>query len=184
MFADFVPLQLACLAEHAEPIAGCLETIEALRSRGMKIGSTTGFTHEMMDVLLPEAKRRGYAPDVTIAANDVPQGRPYPYMCLRNVIDLGVSSVEACVKVDDTVAGIEEGRNAGMWTVGVVMTGNEIGLPAHELARLSQAEREDLRARGAAHLLAAGAHHVIDGIADLPALMSVIEARLGAGAHP
>ena len=80
MFAAFVPLQLSVLSQHAEPIEGCLSTVEALRHRGTKIGATTGFTAEMMAVLLPEARRRGYAPDLTVSASDVPEGRPYLLM--------------------------------------------------------------------------------------------------------
>ena len=78
MFQDFVPLQLACLADYADLIPGTLEAIEKFRRRGLKIGSTTGYMREMMDLLLAEAKKRGYEPDSTVCAADVPAGRPYP----------------------------------------------------------------------------------------------------------
>ena len=177
MFADFIPLQLAVLPDHAEPVPGCLEAVAALRARGLRLGSTTGFTRAMMDVLAPEAARRGFAPDVIVTADEVRRARPWPDMCLRNVMELGVSSVAACVKVDDTTAGIEEGLRAGMWTVGVVMTGNEIGCTEAELAAMAPDERARLRAEGYAHLRAAGAHAVIDGIAELPAVIDAFEAR-------
>jgi len=176
MFAEFVPLQLAALPDFAEPIAGCVEAVAALRARGVRVGSTTGYTRAMMDVLAPEAARRGFAPDVIVAADEVPRARPWPDMCLRNAIELGVSSVSACVKVDDTVAGIEEGLRAGMWTVGVVMTGNELGCTAADLAAMDPAERARRRAEGHAHLRAAGAHVVVDGIADLARALDEIEA--------
>ena len=92
-------------------------------------------------------------------------------------MDLGVSSVGACVKVDDTAAGIEEGLRAGMWTVGVVMTGNEVGCTAAEVAAMDPRQREQLRAAGYGRLRKAGAHEVIDGIADLPAALEILEAR-------
>ena len=76
MFAEFVPLQLDCLAQYAELIPGTLEVVAELRKRGIKIGSTTGYTREMMDLLLSEAARRGYEPDSTVCATDVPAGRP------------------------------------------------------------------------------------------------------------
>jgi phosphonoacetaldehyde hydrolase len=180
MFAEFIPLQLAVLPQHAEPIAGCLDTVAALRARGLRIGSTTGFTRAMMDVLAPQAAKRGFAPDVIVTADEVRHARPWPDMCLRNVMELGVSAVDACVKVDDTVAGIEEGLRAGMWTVGVVMTGNEIGCSEADLAALNPVDRARLRAAGYAHLRAAGAHAVIDGIADLPAVIAAFEARASA----
>ena len=184
MFAEFVPLQLACIAESADPIPGCLETVERLRARGLRIGSTTGFTGEMMAILLPEAQKRGYAPDVTVAATDVPAGRPFPFMCLKNVIDLHVTSVEACVKIDDTLTGIQEGLNAGMWSVGVAMTGNEIGLPEAELATLDPLVRAQRRAKAYERMRGAGAHYVIDGIADLLPIIDAIEKRRRQGERP
>jgi phosphonoacetaldehyde hydrolase len=179
LFAEFVPLQLAVLRDHAEPTPGCLKAVAALRARGLRLGSTTGFTRAMMDVLAPEAARRGFAPDVIVTADEVRRARPWPDMCLRNALELGVSSVAACVKVDDTPAGIEEGLRAGMWTVGVVMTGNEVGLTEAELAAMPAEERARLRAEGAAHLRVAGAHLVIDGIGELPAAIEGLEAREG-----
>lgn len=184
MFEEFTPLQVACLEERADPIDGCIETVSALRKLGLKIGSTTGFTREMMEVLLPAARKRGYAPDVTVTATDVPAGRPYPFMCLKNVIDLGVSSVEVCVKVDDTIVGIEEGLNAGMWTVGVVLTGNELGLTKDELDALDPALRDKLAERARRHMEQAGAHYVIDGVGDLLPCLADIEERMARGERP
>src|SRR6266542_686406 len=119
MFAEFVPLQLACLSDYSELIPGALDAIGEMRGRGIKIGSTTGYLAEMMDINRKDAARQGYEPDSTVCASDVPAGRPYPYMCLQNMINLQVWPVSACVKVDDTVPGVEEGLNAGMWTVGL-----------------------------------------------------------------
>ena len=180
MFAEFIPLQLAVLRDHAAPVPGCLAAVAALRARGLRVGSTTGFTRAMMDVLAPEAAHRGFAPDVIVTADEVPRARPWPDMCLRNVMELGASSVASCVKVDDTTAGIEEGLRAGMWTIGVVMTGNEIGRTETELAALRPDERERLRAAGYARLRAAGAHVVVDGIAEVP---EAIEAQFKPGSR-
>ena len=175
LFRDFVPLQLAVLRDHATPVPGCLETVAWLRARGVGIGSTTGFTRAMMDVLGPEAARRGFRPDVIVTADEVPRARPWPDMCLANARALGAASPGACVKVDDTPAGIEEGLRAGMWTVGVVMTGNELGCTLEELGALPVAERAARRTAGYAHLRAAGAHVVLDGIAELPAAIEALE---------
>lgn len=177
MFAEFVPLQIGVLRGFAEPIDGCVEVVSGLRARGVRIGSTTGYTRAMMDVLAPEAARRGFAPDVIVCADEVARARPWPDMCLQNVVDLGASSVRACVKVDDTVAGIEEGLRAGMWTVGVVMTGNELGRTAADLAAMDPAERAARRAEGYARLSAAGADVVVDGITDLPRALATIAGR-------
>lgn len=180
MFAELEPRMIATLPAFAAPVPGCLETLAALRARGVRIGSTTGYTRPMMDVLAPAAAALGFAPDLVVTSDEVSRARPHPDMCLRNVLSLGASSVDRCVKVDDTVAGIEEGLRAGMWTVGVVMTGNEVGCDAATLAAMSAADRARLRRDGYARLHAAGAHVVVDGVADLvPALDAL---PLGRGA--
>ena len=103
MFRDFVPLQLHCLADYADLIPGALEAVQEFRRRGMKIGSTTGYTGEMMALLQEEASKRGYVPDSTVCATQVPAGRPHPWMCLQNAMNLQIYPMEAFVKVGDTL---------------------------------------------------------------------------------
>jgi phosphonoacetaldehyde hydrolase len=88
--------------------------------------------------------------------------------------------LQLAVLRDHAPAGIAEGLHAGMRTVGVVMTGNEIGLSEADLARLPAEVRERRRADGYARLRAAGTHEVIDGVTELPALVDALELRLAA----
>lgn len=184
MFADFVPLQLECLSEYSDLIPGTLDVVAALRQRRIKIGSTTGYLREMMAINLRDAKRQGYEPESTVCASDVPAGRPYPYMCLQNVINLQASPVEACVKVDDTLPGIEEGLNAGMWTIGLAISGNEVGLSLAEWQALPESDRQARRDRACQRMQMCGAHYVVDTIADILPCVDDIEARLARGEHP
>lgn len=184
MFKDFIPLQLQCLAQYADLIPGTLEAVAEFRRRGLKIGSTTGYTQEMMDILQAEAKRRGYVPDSTVCATQVPAGRPHPYMRLQNAINLQTDPMEAFVKVGDTLPDIEEGLNAGMWTVGLAKTGNEIGLPEQEIAALDPETRTARLERAYKRMHQAGAHYVVDGIAEVVPLLDQIAARLAAGERP
>jgi phosphonoacetaldehyde hydrolase len=184
MFADFVPLQLACLSDYSDLIPGTLEVVAAMRARGMKIGSTTGYLRDMMEINLRDAKRQGYEPDSTVCASDVPAGRPYPYMCLQNVINLQVSPLEACVKIDDTVPGVEEGLNAGMWTIGLALSGNEIGLPLKEVQAMDPQELDQRRQRAYTRMRRAGAHYVVDSIADVMPCLDAIEERIARGERP
>ena len=184
MFADFVPLQLECLSNYSALIPGTLETVAALRSRGIKIGSTTGYLREMMEINLRDAKKQGYEPDSTVCASDVPAGRPHPHMCLQNVINLQVSPVEACVKIDDTIPGIEEGLNAGMWTIGLAVSGNEVGLALKDWTALPEAEKQLRRQRAYDRMRKGGAHYVVDTIAEMLPSIDDIEARLARGEKP
>jgi phosphonoacetaldehyde hydrolase len=184
MFEDFVPLQLACLADYADLIPGTLEAVADFRQRGLKIGSSTGYTGEMMALLLEEAKKRGYEPDVSVCATDVPAGRPYPYMCWQNAIKLQVYPAESVVKIGDTLPDIDEGLSAGMWTIGLAKTGNEIGLNEDEIAALDPEVYEARLARAYKRMQQTGAHYVVDGISDVPPILDDITARLACGERP
>jgi phosphonoacetaldehyde hydrolase len=184
LYAAFIPLQLARLGDYADLIPGTLETVAACRRRGMLIGSTTGYSGAMMEVLLPEARQRGYVPDTCVCPDSVPAGRPHPWMCLQNAIDLQVYPLAAIVKVGDTLPDIEEGLNAGMWTIGVVLSGNEIGLTAAELAALEPSVRAERFTQVADRMRRTGAHYVAATIADVPPILDEIERRLRRGEQP
>jgi phosphonoacetaldehyde hydrolase len=184
MFEAFVPLQLECLSTYSELIPGALETVAALRRRGIRIGSTTGYTTEMTAINLRDAERQGYKPDSTVSASEMPAGRPYPFMCLQNAINLQVDCVAACVKVDDTIPGVEEGLNAGMWSVGLAVSGNEVGLSLADWQALPADEQKLKRERAYRRMLQSGAHYVVDTIADLLPCIEDIEARLRRGERP
>jgi phosphonoacetaldehyde hydrolase len=86
--------------------------------------------------------------------------------------------------VDDTTVGVEEGLNAGMWTIGVAKSGNLVGLSEQEFDRLSAAEQQTRLTTAYHKLYAAGAHTVIDSVADLPSALDGISRRLGEGVVP
>lgn len=184
MFEDFIPRQLACITKHADIIPGTLETVAEFRKRGMKVGSTTGYNREMMNLVMPEAKAGGYEPDCVVCASEVPQGRPYPWMVFENAKQLGIYPMEAIVKIGDTVSDISEGLNAGNWTIGVAVAGNEMGLPEREVAKLSNADRQSRTERAYQRLYLGGAHYVVDSVADVIPCLDDIERRLQAGERP
>lgn len=184
LFEEFVPLQIEAIRKHADLIPGTLECVAALRERGIRIGSTTGYNDAMMAALIPEAARAGYRPDAIVCVSDVPEGRPAPWMALEAAKRLGVYPLSAVVKVGDTPADVAEGLNAGMWTIAVVEHGNEVGLSLSELAALDSAQRDARLARARERLRAAGAHDIAETIADVPGIVNTINARLTRGERP
>jgi phosphonoacetaldehyde hydrolase len=184
MFAEFVPLQLACLADYAELIPGALDAVSAFRARGLKIGSTTGYLIDMTQILIEEASKRGYSPDVSVCAEEAPPGRPEPWMCLENARRLRVFPVHSIVKIGDTLPDIEEGLHAGMWTIGLAKTGNEMGLQEKDIAALPTDDYKKRLRRAYERLNATGAHYVVDSIADCPPLLDDIDARIARGERP
>ena len=179
VYEAFLPIQRQLLADYANLIPGCVESIQYCRDRGMKIGSSTGYTRELMEILMPLAAEQGYEPDAMVCASDMSEGRPAPWMCFENARRLGVYPPEAIVKVDDTIVGIEAGLNAGMWTVGVAASGNLVGLSLQGYSELDSVEQERLTASARQQLLQSGAHIVIDSIAELPNAIEQIEGMRG-----
>jgi phosphonoacetaldehyde hydrolase len=180
----FVPLNEAVVTDYADLIPGALETFEACRKRGLKVGSTTGYVRSIMERLVPIAAARGYSPDNLVCAGDLADGRPGPLMMYRTFADLGVAPPYTVVKVDDTEPGILEGKASGTWTVGLSISGNMVGLSRAEWTALDPAEQARLRARAEAKHNALDVDYVIDSVADLMPVLENIEARLSRGGRP
>ena len=185
IYNTFMPLQKAKVADRAMPIAGVLPVIARLKQQGIKIGSCSGYPRQVMDVLEVAAAEYGYQPDHSVGSDELTAGsRPGPWMALENVNALGIQGVANCVKVDDSAPGIAEGLNAGMWTVGVALSGNAVGLTEQEWAACSNDEQAVLTRQAYQHLYQAGAHFVIDSLADIEPVLMQIEARLARGERP
>jgi phosphonoacetaldehyde hydrolase len=184
LFADFIPRQMACLVECSTVISGVPRAVEDLRARGLKIGSTTGYTRPLMEVLLPHAARQGYVADCVLCPDDVGAGRPLPWMIYESAVRMKIYPLEAIIKIGDTISDMEEGVNAGCWAVGVVQTGNMIGMTEQQWGALSQAEREVRLREARRKLQDAGAHYTIDTLDEINPIVDRIEARLQSGERP
>jgi phosphonoacetaldehyde hydrolase len=184
LYEVFTPLNAAVVPDFAAFIPGALEAVAAVRARGLKVGSTTGYNRPIMEVVTAIAAKGGYVPDNLVCAGDQATGRPTPLMMWRCFADLGICWPATVVKVDDTEVGIEEGVNAGSWAVGVAVSGNAMGLPLAEWQALAPAEQASRRAEATAKLRAAGAHYVVDSVADLPPVLDAIAERLARGELP
>jgi phosphonoacetaldehyde hydrolase len=178
------PLMRTAAAQHGDLIPGAAEVVAGLRARGVKIGSSTGYTRVMMEGILPLAAAQGYAPEVLVCAGETAVGRPSPLMMWKVLAALGAWPVRACVKVDDAEVGVAEGVAAGAWSIGLAASGNGMGLSLADYRALSPPDRAQRTARSAAALRAAGADYVIDTVADLPAVLEKIAARIEAGEGP
>eukprot|EP00794_Sanderia_malayensis_P012937 gene12937-14267_t len=185
MYENFVPLQLSCLKDYSKMIDGAVETARYVqKDLGLKLGSTTGFTSEIVDVLKVVAAEAGYVPDCYVAADQVPQARPCPYMVWANCIKMDINPIQAVVKVDDTADGVREGILAGCWSVGLARTGNYVALNEEEISKLAAADYERRLEKSYNILANAGAHYVIDTINDLPPVIDDINRRLANGETP
>ena len=180
VYEVFIPLQLSCLAEYSTLIPGVAAAVDRARQRGLKIGSTTGYTRAMLDLLVEHSAKAGFRPDCNVSPDDVESARPAPFMLYENAVRLQVFPLGAVAKIGDTPADIQEGLNAGAWTIGVAATGNGIGLSQQEFQALPPGDQRSRVAAARAQLEQAGAHYVIDTLADVDAVLDEIDAQLGA----
>ncbi|KKX53772.1 phosphonoacetaldehyde hydrolase [Brevibacillus borstelensis] len=178
LYADFEPMLFSILRNYTTPIPGVLELVDRLRQAGIKIGSTTGYTAEMMAIVAPEAKKRGYAPDSLVTPTEMPAGRPYPWMCYQNAINLGVFPMKHVIKVGDTISDIREAVNAGAWAVGVIKGSSELGMTEREVLECDPDLLADRMEAVAKRFKEAGADYVIDSIGELDTLIPKINLRL------
>lgn len=182
LYADFEPMLFSILPNYCTPIPGAVELVERLRKKGLKIGSTTGYTAEMMAVVAPGAKKQGYAPDSMVTPTEMPAGRPHPFMIYQNAINLELQyPMKQLVKVGDTVSDIKEAKNAGVWAVGILRGSSELGMREHEVRECDPdvlAEKLDAVARRYKEV---GADYVIDSVGDLDQVIWKINLRLAQG---
>lgn len=184
LYADFIPLQVACLPNYGDVIPGVPECVALLRAQGVKVAATTGYNREMLEVVLASAKVGGFVPDAAFCAQDVAGGRPAPWMNHRAMEALGVYPAETSVIIGDTIPDIEAALNAGAWSVGVTQTGNMIGLSRAETEALPETKLELRLEKASAAMYAAGAHYVVRSFTALPEVIDDINSRLIEGQKP
>lgn len=184
LYQDFIPLQMSCLLDYAKVIDGVVPVVDEIKSRGIRVGGTTGYTRAMLQELEVAAKAQGYATDRSVCPEDVGIGRPHPAMCYRLAADLQIAPLSACVKVGDTLSDIAEGRNAGMWTIGVLRTGNMVGLSERDWAQLPEREKGELLQNAETAMRSHHAHYVVETVADILPILDAIAEQLGKGVRP
>jgi phosphonoacetaldehyde hydrolase len=180
IYQKLVPAMTGAAARASVLIPGAAETAAALAALGVRIGSGTGYTREMMAEILASAARQGYSPEIVVCAGETPSGRPAPLMTWKALIALDAWPARACIKVDDAAVGIEEGRLAGCWTVGLSASGNGVGLTRDGFLALSPQERRAKIAEAEAPLREAGADFIIEDVSQLMPVVHEIARRITA----
>jgi phosphonoacetaldehyde hydrolase len=184
LYRTFMPLQLDVIDEFMGLVPGLLDCVGDLRSKGIAIGATTGYFREAAERVYRAAAAQGYRPDHCVCAEEVSAGRPVPWMIFRIMEALGVFPPAVVVKVGDTVPDIGEGLSAGAWSVGVLRSSSEVGCTEQEWDALPHLEQRRRLTSCRDKLMAAGAHALVETLADLPTVLKDLDARVGRGEKP
>lgn len=185
LYSKFEPLLLASLSKYTEPLPEVVNTIEKLKSEGIRIGSTTGYTDSMMDIVVKGAKEKGYEPEFWITPDSTNScGRPYPYMIYRNMEALKLSNPWKVIKVGDTASDIKEGISAGVWSVGVVVGSSQMGLSSEEFKKLPDNKKNEVIEKTEKKFLEFGADFTIKTVKELPQLIEKVNILISEGKRP
>jgi len=110
--------------EGLSPLPFAEKVFLELQNNKINVALNTGFTRVITEPIL---KRLGWDTasfiDAVICSDEVPEGRPHPYMIQQLMEKLAIKYAENVAKVGDTKVDIEEGQNAGCGMVVAVTTG-------------------------------------------------------------
>lgn len=183
IYNDFIPLQLECLDKYSNLIPGTENSLNKLRRNyDLSIGITTGFNKAMCDIILENTKKQDFIPDACVGGDEVINNmgfRPSPFMLYENMKLLGTWPPKSVIKVDDTISGIEEGINAGCWTVGVYKYSNYVNMGSLEESKnISQILLKYKEDESKKKLISSGADFVIPDISYLDQVVQIVNSKL------
>ena len=128
IYDNFNKCQLLNQKKDMEVIPQTYKCLQKLKSDNIKIGITTGFSKEIMDDIIRSFNLEKYIDhSVSSTCLDDP-GRPHPSMIYKNMEIMKIDNPKHIIKIDDTCVGIQEGKNAGCWTVGVARWSVNMGV--------------------------------------------------------
>lgn len=178
IYSRLEPALAAIVKDYCDPIPGAITLIKALQNQGIKVGTTTGYVEEMMNNIIPITSAIGLLPDAIVSSSEVSAGRPAPWMIYLNCEIMDVYPLNQMVKIGDTIADIQEGKNAGMWTIGLTKSGNELGLSLAEVNAADPIWLAGKIAHSGRKLLNAGADFVAEGVWDCWSILEEIDSQI------
>lgn len=150
VYATFVQHLAQVFNGTVEPVPGAREMIDTLRGEGVRVALNTGFDRDTTNLLLDALRWREGVVDAVVCGDEVPLGRPAPYMIFRCMEVTGVVDVRCVANAGDTVLDLQAGHNAGV---------------ALNIGVLSGAHGRD-QMQPMPHT------HLLNSVADLPALLA------------
>jgi phosphonoacetaldehyde hydrolase len=185
LLKEIEPMSAKAALDRSTFIPGFMTVYHALKNQGLAFATTTGYTRKIMTPLIEIARVQGFTPALVVCCDDVAHSRPDPMGMQACLQAMGLHGKAAqVIKVDDTAPGLAEGLAAGSWTVGVAISGNALGWTQETWEQTSNTDKAKARALASAVLQAAGAHEVIDSVAELPLAIARIEQRMAMGETP
>jgi phosphonoacetaldehyde hydrolase len=184
IMTDYESTLMEMLPGYCELVPQALEVTAALRSRKIRIGTTSPFSAPLTGILAWCAGKKGFSPDFVATPAGVPGARPHPWMIYENAMRLGIYPMHSIVKVGDSIQDIHEGINAQCWTVGIIRGGMGLGMLREDIHATPRDILREKIALVRRQLTDAGAHYVVGSLSDLPNVLDEINFRMALGQRP
>ncbi len=118
-------------------ISGFDSIMKYLKKKNILIGLTTGYPRPILNFILQKFKKeKNFIPDCAVSASDVRRGRPYNDMIIKILKVLKVKKINT-IKIDDSLSGILEGKNAQVKTIGLTLSGINFLKSAYDRKKIS-----------------------------------------------
>ncbi len=124
-FDKYLPL---IVKRNLNIIPNVQKIFRILKKNKIKIGATTGYPKRVTEIILNFLENKKIHLDNCVSEDEVRKSRPEPDMCIKNLKRFKINDPKNCIKIDDSLSGVLEGKNAEMFTIGLISTGIQMGL--------------------------------------------------------
>ncbi len=183
---ELLSIQLANAPYDAQLLPHVAASVQKWQQAGILIAATSSEPASLAQTILKQAQTQGFRPDQAVFIDQIANNAtpPAPWLIAQSAMMLGVYPWESVVTIGDTVDDIEAGLNAGVWTVGVVQTGREMGCTAQELQTMQPEKRQALIDEIRQRMYRNGAHFVVNTFDQCNRVLDEIQDRLAIGIRP
>ena len=170
IFNDFNDIQTQHMKLYLNIIPETYIIMKYLQENDIKVGITTGFNKNQMNIAVDKLKYNHIKIDSHTSSDYA--YRPLPYMIKSNMNNLQIDDPKQVIKIDDTCVGIQEGINAGCYTVGVARW--SVNMDMFSLDALTKDDINHKLIESRRRLKEGGADFVIDTLDELPSIIKTI----------
>lgn len=188
LYKQFKPLHAQTISKYGVEIPNTINTLKQLKKNYyLLFGVSTGFTRKMLDQVLKQNPELQKLITSSSTSDEVLNPRPSSDMIKQNMFHQDITNPSYILKIDDTNVGIEEGRNAKTWTVGIVKHGNEMGNYVESIEAFEELpfdHQRNLMVKCMESFQKSNPHFIIDSIEDLSQVVEKINFYLTSGFKP
>lgn len=149
LYQRYLHFQTESARKWCQPIRGVSSLMHQLKAWNIKVGTTSGFPQRICNVVLENFYRNhiyNFSSKNVLGSDSLPYNngaRPKPGLIFELMSRQKIKNPRSVIKVGDTVADIQEGKNAGTWVVAVTETSSDLGVSRKEYNKFTISQKEE-----------------------------------------